>query len=90
MVLSVRIGILRVVDSFDERSVVSSMNAFTGGIWITPVNSTISALFFAVLEAAALLEQKVLVKLNNPWHFQLQACSNCKLFNFEQQEETIK
>ena len=49
--LSIRLSILWVVDSLDGRIVLSSMNAFTGGIWSPPPSSTISALFSVAFNA---------------------------------------
>ena len=51
---SIRLSILCVVDSLDERIVASSMNAFTGSIWNPPPSSAITALFSLSLSLSPL------------------------------------
>ena len=70
--LSIRLRVLGVEYSLDERIVASSMNAFTGGIW----SSAISALFSVAFRSSYIAERKVLVTPNIPLQFQLKAGSN--------------
>ena len=56
--LSIRLNILGVKNSLDERILVSSMNTFTGGSWNPPSNSTISALFSVAFRSSCIARTK--------------------------------
>ena len=64
--LSIRLSILQVVDSLDERIVMSSMNTFTGGIWKPPPSSTISVLFSVTFRSNCIVRTKSIGDTEHP------------------------
>ena len=60
------ISILRVVNYLDEEIVVSSMNAFTGGLWNPPPSSTISVLFSVTFRSSCIARTKSIGDTKHP------------------------
>ena len=62
----IRLSILRVVNSLDERIIVLSLNAFIGGIWNPLPNSTISAMFSVAFRSGCIARTKSIGNTEHP------------------------